>query len=206
MSIEDWDDPKVNRKLIQFLDEAIQGCEQAYEGHSRSFAVILSDLEKLRMICGEKLSLSEGVPAKATTERTAVNLATQAELEKQTVYVRLFHKDMTTLNSPNPATGWIKPLFESIKLAEKHGLAIYEDEDNARKSLKDDRYGYVEVTIMPEQDITDKRPPKQDTAQGCTLLTVENIQVDQMKRFHHQGVDYPIIGGVLQTPNKGTSN
>jgi|GEM_PF-3005143 len=185
-----------NKQVLKILKQAMEACEAAYGNHARSFAMILQDLERLYSLFQEKL----GVPNH--DKKTKASAPKKAELKpaEQLVYVRVFHKDMEKLGTPQSLLSWAKPLLESIQFSEKHGLAIFDDEETVKKSLKNNCYGYVTVRIEESQNVSKDNPGKMDQALGVPLLTINNIRLDQMVKLTHKGVEYPIREGRLQPP------
>lgn len=183
-----------NQQIITVLSQATTRCEEAYQGKARSFAMILQDLERLRNLLTEKLSLDSLAIDDNLSKSKGISRPKLGENEIF-VYVRLFHREMAKIGTPQASFAWSKPLLESIKQADKHGLAIYSEESLVKKSLKSECYGYATLKINKQQDISEQFPEKQDMALGCPLLTVSDIQTEQMKIFTHREIDYPIIEG-----------
>jgi hypothetical protein len=192
-----------NKQLLKVLSKAIQRCEAAYENKSRSFAMILQDLERLHHLLQAKLTLSiqegERIAATQTVKKPLL------EEHQKLVYVRVFHKEMAKLGTRQGVLTWVKPLLESLKFAEKHGLAIFDDEQLVKKSLKNECYGYITLKINQEQDISRDYPNKFDQNMEVPLLTINNITLEQMLKLTHLGVEYPIVDGKLQPPKKTVS-
>ena len=199
MSFEQLDDASVNQQLLKIMDSAISAVEQAYEGKAKSFAVILNELQMLQDQFKEKLTFEEstagGGRSKAKIEKAVIR-------ETKQVFVRLFHRDMPSLTIARASKAWIKPLLESVLNGEKHGLAIYQREQDVKASLTGENDGYATLVIAPEQDITTQRSPKYDQKLGCPLLTIEGIRLEHIGCFTYKGKAYPINGGVMQFPKE----
>jgi hypothetical protein len=194
---------QISEKLIKMLTAAVTHCETIYAQRSNSFAMILQDLSLLLEILRSKL----GVTGLQHLERSSsddvvmdnpedVPDLTLAADEKM-VYVRIFHREMPNLSARRSGLQWVKPLLDSVKHAEKHGFAVYEHEADVVKSLKGDTYGYVSLKIKTAQDISQQRPAKIDQALGCRLLTIANVDLDNMVKLTHQSVEYWIREGQL---------
>ena len=196
MSLEYLNDPQLNRELQDVLLHAIERCHHAYEGQAKSFAVILHDLEKLLLQFQRKLDMSESNVAKLQEQQVL-----EKDAAEKIVYVRLFHKLMPTLTEEKSSLVWVRSLLESIKTAEKHGLAVYANEDNVKRSLKSDKYGYATLKISHDQDTTDRHAPKIDVESNCPLLTIKAISLDNILKLTYAGKDYLIKDGVIHRPN-----
>ncbi len=201
MSIEDWDNPQLNVKLLQAVESAIEQCEHLYEGKARSFAVVLNDLESVHRLLSAKLNTQALDAADSTGQQQIIVEQDDLASDQRLVYVRIFHRGMSSLSTGQGSMTWVKPLLDSVKSAEKHGLAIYEHEEEAQKSLKNDNYSYLTVAVKNTQDITHERPEKYDTHIGCRLLTITDIQLADIIKLTHNGVDYPIKDGVIRRIN-----
>lgn len=205
-SLENWDDPKLNQRLLAAVEQAIQQCVKAYEGRARSFAVILNDLEVLSTQLHKKMNLGKAETTTIPLTSTEKKLSESELANKKPVYIRLFHREMPNLLMQKASKGWIKPLLESIKTAEKHGLAIYSNEEYVRKSLKGECYGYATLIIDEKQDITSKRPIKTDPILQCPLLTISDIEISNLIKFTYNNVDYMIKDGILNLPTTNNSD
>jgi hypothetical protein len=189
-----------NIELLEVLKSTIAACEQAYEGKARSFAMILQDLERAYNVFYEKLLLTPQ-DVNGTLQAGSSKSAALPSHQKQ-VFVRLFHREMAKLGAPGASVAWAKPLLDSIKYAEKLGLAIYADEDVVKKSLKNECYGYVTLRIDQQQDISVDYPNKIDQTLNAPLLTVNDIRAEQLMSLTHRGVEYPIVEGRIRPPKQ----
>lgn len=194
---------QIAEKLLKMLAAAVSHCEIIYAQRSNSFAMILQDLSLLLEIVRSKLGTTGLHHIKHDTLDTVVIDEPKdtpdiivADDEKM-VYVRIFHREMTNLSGKKGGLQWIKPLLDSVKYSEKHGLAVYEHESDVLKSLKGEAYGYVTLKIKNTQDISHQRPPKVDQAIGCRLLTIANVDLDEMIKLTHQSIEYWIRDGML---------
>jgi hypothetical protein len=190
------------QQLVTALSEAAQQCEVIYAGKAASFAMIMHDLQLLSQILKEKFAhqyqhIATHSPDVLVFDEPASTPDIQVGENEKLVYVRIFHKDMATLADKQSNLNWIKPLLESVRSAEKHGLGVYEQEDDVQRSLKGEAYGYVTIKIDKAQDITHQRPAKMDPAIGCRLLTLSNVELSQMVKLTHQAVEYWIRDGML---------
>lgn len=204
MSLENWNDIKLNQTLLKVVDKAIQRCVIAYEGKAKSFAVVLNDLEMLAAQLQTKLISDKNIQSSLGSEEKTASARQECEIansNKMYVYVRLFHKEMPSLLSPGASKAWIKPLLESIKNAEKHGLAIYANEQDVQKSLKGEGYGYATLIIDENQDVSSKRSPKIDPILHCPLLTILPVELKALLKFTYSSRDYFIKDGLLQMPS-----
>ncbi|MFN7097487.1 MAG: hypothetical protein ACK4PR_08015 [Gammaproteobacteria bacterium] len=194
---------QIRDKLIKMLTAAVHHCETIYAQQSSSFAMILQDLSLLLEIIRSKLGLS-GIQHLANSTSDMVIMDEPQDVpeivlqaNEKLVFIRIFHREMASLSTRKEGLQWIKPLLDSVKYAEKHGLAVYEHEADVVKSLKGDAYGYVTLKIKIEQDISSQRPTKVDQALGCRLLTIAHVEMDNMVKLTHHSVEYWIRDGML---------
>jgi len=190
--------PEYQKKLLTNLDIFIASLQKLYQGKSTSFAAVLNDILALQNLFLQKFSSVYALetPSQQTSPTTNDKQAHHVENEKY-VYVRIFHRLMSTLTTKQGNYAWVKPLLESVKHPEKHGFGVYANEDDVKKSLKDEHYGYVTLRINEEQDISHQRPEKNCPIVGCSLLTINNIEIDNMIRLTHQDISFDIKNGVL---------
>lgn len=199
MSIEHWDNPTLNKKMVDLVQQTTKKLEQLYQGKAKSFANVLNDMNQLEKQFKEKLVFDEQyVEEKIAVEEKPATGGALENVSMEKVYVRLFHREMENLTVAKASKGWIKPLLESVLSSEKLGLAVYSEEDNVKKSLRSDLYGYATLLIAPEKDITAQRPAKMDDKINCPLLTLSDICLEDIIQFSYQGKDYPIIKGVMK--------
>lgn len=197
------DNPRLNKRLIEALEQAIGRCEQAYANKAMPFAVVLTDLRLLHSQLQSKLNIEaedeEGLLSiQDAGSDSGQNIALKAD--EKLVYVRVFHKDMHNFTTPKAPLGWLRSLLDSIKTAEKHGLGVYADEESVRRSIRGHSDGYATLRITQQQDITNKRAPKIDPALGCPLLTITPVEMENFVKFTYEGVDYPFKDGLMRRP------
>ncbi len=199
MSFEDFNSPKVNQHIIRVLRKTVVQLEAAYKGKARSFAVILNEFDALVKQLNEKLDLHSSVKGEAGHH---VSQDSKKKVKEKKVYVRIFHRNMDTLLSPTASLNWMRPLLESVKHAEKHGLAVYANEDDIKRSLKGSGYGYLTIKISEEQDISSQRPQRYDNVLNCPLLVITDVTTDNFVKFSYDDIDFPIKNGILYRPKK----
>jgi hypothetical protein len=200
--LSDNTEAKLKEKLLQLMSAAVKKCEEVYANKAPSFAMILHDLTLLNHLLQEKLIISHKHISSASDTAIIIDGPADVpevvvEADEKLVYIRLFHREMSVLQTGKGSLNWIKPLLDSAKQSEKHGLAVYESEDEVRRSLKGDAYGYITAKIKHGQDISHLRPVKSDPAQGCRLLTIGNIELTNMLKLTHHAVEYWIRDGML---------
>lgn len=201
MSLEYLNNPQLNQAIVEALTNAIVQCHKIYEGQSKSFAVILHDLEKLLIQCQHKLGFGDHNESIHQVERQEEKFKQNIIDEEKLVYVRLFHKQMPTLAEEKASLVWIKSLLESIKMTEKHGLAVYDSEENVKRSLKNENYAYATLRIASKQDVTDQHAIKLDTELNCPLLTIKEVTLDNLLKLTYADKDYMIKNGVIRRPH-----
>lgn len=194
------DNPRLNQVILDLLVQAIERCHQVYANQSKSFAVLLQDLERLLVQCQRKADLSESEDSSEATMQQGKRQQSVTEPGEMLVYVRVFHRRMPTLLEPKESLSWLKGVLDSVQTAEKHGLAVYEKEDEVKHSLKNDCYAYATLKITSQQNITDQRPPKIDTASGVRLLTIGPVGFQNLLKLTYAGRDYVIKDGVVLRP------
>ncbi len=203
--LENYDCPNVNQMIISQLTEIVTDLTQLYADKARSFSLILNEFELLTTLLINKLdrdTVEAGYIARTSlipSEQQKGHTALHTNVPDY-AYVRLFHRNMEQLLSPNATINWMRPLLESVKNAEKHGLAVYADEEYARKSLRSPNYGYLTIHLRPEQDITAQRPLRRDESLNCPLLTIQHITTEDFIKFSFAGYDFPICNGILHRP------
>lgn len=186
----------LNQDILNFVQTLVSSLQALYAGKATTFANVLTDFIELQNCLLQKmLKPTEQLIAKTQTEKKSVKLSGEHKL----VYVRVFHKEMTNLSLEHGNYSWIKSLFDSVKSAEKHGLAIYEHKENVIESLKGrgQNVGFVTLRINESQDISQQRPGRFDTQMGCPLLTIKDIESDNFVSLTHHGVEYQIKDNVL---------
>lgn len=192
---------KLREKLLQLMAAAVKKCEEVYANKAPSFAMVLHDLTVLNHLLQEKLVVNHKQASGSDTTIIIDRPADVPEIvlaeDEKLVYIRLFHREMAVLQTGKGNLNWIKPLLDSAKHSEKHGLAVYESDDDVRRSLKGDAYGYITAKIKNSQDISHLRPVKSDPALGCRLLTIGNLELSNMLKLTHHAVEYWIRDGML---------
>lgn len=166
-----------------------------YEGQSTAFAVILNELTEL-----ENAVLQKSPTMTTSSDVALAEPASTVKLEDAVtlVYIRVFHKQLSQLLMPEADKSWLKTVLESVRESEKHGLAVYANEADAKRSLRGENYGYVTVAILPAQDITHQRRVKQDPQLLCPLLTIAPISLAQLKKLTYAEIDYTIQDGMIR--------
>lgn len=201
--MESRDSPLLNKRLVAALDKAVSSCERAYADKAKSFAVILTDLQMILTQLQNKMNFDEDETSYQPPVRQkegGVKKSGELGDEEKLVYVRVFHKDMPQLLVPKSSLTWMQSLLNSIKTAEKHGLAVYAHEEEVIASIRGAGYGYATLRIHESQDITGKREPRTDPNIGCPLLTITPVEMDCFTKFTYVGVDYPFKEGVMRRP------
>lgn len=195
-------DVVLSHEFLSVLRITIEHIQALYDGHTKKFAVILNDLIVLSDELSTKLLplSSQAIHADLTTEKTLEHTLRESVLkpDEKYIFIRIFHREMVNLGTHKNQTQWIKSLFESLRDAEKHGLAIYGNEQDAIKSLKGPAYGYATLKIKQAQDISAQRLPKKESATGVTLLTVTGIKIDQIIKLTHESIVYVVQDGLLR--------
>ena len=201
--LENYDSAVINQQIIRQLDATIASLETAYTGKARSFTVVLNEFELLSVQFKSKLDLDvqsgDYVSSEASAGSESGNTGPERENQRM-VYVRLFHRNMINLLSPRGALNWMRAVLESVKHSEKHGLAVYAHEEEVKRSLRGENYGYLTVRIEDEQDISDQRAPRHDEQLDCPLLTVAGIRNEDFVKLTYADYDFPIRKGVLYRP------
>ncbi|MHA7840897.1 MAG: hypothetical protein ACX932_03425 [Gammaproteobacteria bacterium] len=195
------DNALANEKILSLLQSAIKKMHLSYQGKAKSFAIILTELESIHDILAHRFTL----PRKKHLEKNAEDTkGDESEMKRDIsvgekyVYARIYHRSMEFLGTNKASVDWLPPLLQALKDPERHGIAIYEDEENIIKSLKDDKYGYVMLQIHEKQDITAKRPLRKDPQLQCPLLTIAEVNIQQIIQLVHLGKRYPIVAGKIQ--------
>lgn len=201
--LENYDNPKLNQTIVEQLKQILSEIQSVYAEKARSFTVIPNEFDMLTTLLASKLDQdvieAEYVASSSNIsgEKYSTSLVDQ---NTRYAYVRLFHRNMTNLLSPTGTLNWMRPLLDSVKNAEKHGLTVYDSEEFARKSLRNENYGYLTIRLSEAQDITEQRAPKVDPQLNCPLLAIQNITNEDFVKFSFAGHDFPIRKGVLYRP------
>lgn len=178
--------------LVDIIEQTCQELKSIYQGQSTAFAVILNELIELQNVMLQKMPGADKAVSSANGKT-----ALKPEEVRTLVYVRIFHRQLPQLTIPETDKSWLKTIFESVRESEKHGLAVYAEEAQARRSLRGENYGYVTVAIQPEQDITHLRRVKQDPHLECALLTIAPLGAEQLKKLTYAETDYTIHNGII---------
>ena len=185
--------PQESTPLLQIITHAAQDLKTLYEGHSTSFAVILNELIELQNVLLQQFSTTKPSPEKHAMNVEIVDTAPTTI----TVYVRVFHRQLSEVGVAHKDLSWLKVLLNSVQESEKHGLAVYAHEDEVRRAMRGENYAYVTVEIQPSQDITTQRRVRQDPQLHCNLLTIAPIKLEQLKKLTYAETDYVIENGMI---------
>jgi hypothetical protein len=208
--LENYDCPQLNQTIMQQLLNVVKELRPLYNEKSRSFTIILNEFERmnnqLTLKLDQEVIESDYVATEDNVwpEHAGSRVKQPMDLAIRYAYVRLFHRNMHHLLSPHASLQWIRPLLDSVKNAEKHGLTVYSNEEDAKRSLRNEHYGYLTIRLAPNQDITAERTPRHDPQLNCPLLAIRNISIDDFIRFSFSGHDFPIRKGVLYRPKSIT--
>lgn len=190
------DSPTLNQQLVSLLDNTISECQRIYSGQAQTFAILLNDLTTMTQMLRQKMIFEESTST--SWEEHHGKTSSALKEGQKLVYIRVYHRELPKLTQKKAAVSFFKPLIEMVKHAERHGLAVYDEDTFAEKSLKNDAYGYFTVCIDSTQDISHERAPKEDPALGCRLLTLSKVDPQQLQEFSHNGIHYAIVDGVIQ--------
>jgi hypothetical protein len=191
-SVEHMDDPYLNYVLLNMVSEAITSMEACYAGQATSFAILLNELTRLSHELHSQLVISTdatGETASVSKEHAKRGNMPQSKDEKM-VYVRVFHRDLPKLGETPDGMNCIPILLEMVKFCEKNGLAIYDEWALAERSLRNDSYGFFSACIHVSQDLSLYTSPKRDRYLDCALLTVQKIELSQLRQFRHRNKTY----------------
>ncbi len=209
MAWDDIDDPALNRTLLKTLKRVIKAWEEIYERHKvETFSVFYRKLKELDAKYSESLDTTTDLAAAAeataasesgTPLKKAVTkfvLPPLTENEKY-AFVRIYHRNMDKFMDQNWQHSWFRPLLESVKHAERHGLAAYEKEEDAILATRAAQYAYITVKINKNQDITQTRPKRIDAETGAQLIVMDKIDDSNIVSFNYQGHSFQIKNGIL---------
>lgn len=186
--------PQEATPLLQIVANAVQALKTLYEGHSTSFAVILNELIEL-----QNALLQQFATTKPSSENHTMNVEpVDVDSNLITVYVRVFHRQLSEVDVAHKDLSWLKVLLNSVQESEKHGLAVYAHEDEVCRAMRGENYAYVTVEIQPSQDITSQRRVRQDPQLHCNLLTIAPIKLEQLKKLTYAETDYIIENGMIR--------
>lgn len=194
------EDREINRHILELLQQIIKQMHDIYQNKGKSFAVILTDLEALHAILASKLliAVEKSIDVDDINELDREGKKQVISQGKKYVYGRIYHRAMEYLGTSKASSEWLPPLLEAVKDAERHGIAVYDNEKDVMRSLRGEKYGYVVLQIHEEQDVTAKRSPRKDPQLQCDLLTLTNVSLAQMIELVHLDKRYPIVAGKIQ--------
>lgn len=210
MAWQDMDDPNLNRSLLKVLEKVIQGMDSVYQRYNLvTFGVLQRKLKELHKKYAEELSQEvseEGDAATSLKDRQNYRQALYSrrtleskalEADEKYVYVRLYHRNMEKFLDPIWQDNWLRPLLESVKNAQRHGLAVYQNEEDAIRATKSPHYAYVTVLISKNQDVTDLRPRRLDPELQVPLLVIQSVLGKNILSFHYQGQKFVLRNGSM---------
>jgi len=186
---------EANRKILAMLDNALEEIKEI-----KPFGFFAKQLMGLRRRFGNTLKVTLDEESAESAAPGGIQIPSCAEDEK-IVYFRLFHRDMNRLDAGRPqALPWLKSLLEGIHTCEKRGIAVYGNEDEARRSTRNQNYCYVGVKIKVADDVTAKRSPKTCAILGCPLLVIADTDDIELFKLHYNSQNFPIVEGDVQPP------
>lgn len=192
-SVENMDDPYLNYILLSMVTEAITKMEACYAGQATSFAILLNELMRLSHELHTQLTVSQDSTGEETKKSAKENSKRQSMPQGQNekmVYIRVFHRDLPKLGEAVDGMSCIPILLEMVKFCEKNGLAVYDDWGLAERSLRNDSYGFFSACINVSQDLSLYTAPKRDRYLDCALLTIQKIELSQLRQFKHRDKVY----------------
>ena len=185
------DDPYLNHILLNMISEAITRIEVYYQGQATSFAILLNDLMRLRHTMQSQLTIeTEGFNHNERREPRERRQANRVESDEKMIYIRVFHRDLPKLGETEQGMQCIPVLLEMVKYCEKNGLAVYDSWQLAERSLRNESYGFFSACIKQSQDLSAYSPAKRDRYLDCPLLTVQKIELSQLRQFKHRDKTY----------------
>lgn len=186
------DDPYLNHVLLNMVTEAISRMETCYAGQATSFAILLNELTRLGHILRAQLTISAD-PLEATPPFSPADEQQQKDLQsgdQKMIYIRVFHRDLPKLGETADGMNCIPVLLEMVRFCEKNGLAVYDQWELAERSLRNDSYGFFSACIHVSQDLSEYAPRKRDRYLDCALLTVQKVELFQLRQFRHRDKTY----------------
>lgn len=207
MAWQDMDDPTLNKSLLKVLDKVINGMDSVYQRYNIvTFGVLQRKLKELQKKYSEELRQEEQESGADLNPKNGPNYipsfyAKRAvalkplEADEKYVYVRLYHRNMDKFLDPIWQDNWLRPLLESVRNAQRHGLAVYAQEEEVIRATKSLHYAYVTVLINKNQDITDARPRRFDHDVGVPLLVIQSVLEKNILSFHYQGQKFMLKNG-----------
>jgi hypothetical protein len=201
---DDLDNPQTysGKSLLQKLDSIIGQIDEVYKKYNvTTFSVIYRKLKDISIKYSVEFAAEEFTeiemnagPVSLTKGQSDLNIRKPAAGEKY-IYVRLYHRYMEKFKDSVWQDNWTRPLIESVKNSERHGLAIYEHESDAMRSIRGPQYAYMTAIIKLEQDVTAARAARKDPELGVPLLVVQNINEEEIIAFSYNGETFSIRNG-----------
>ncbi len=190
--VDRMDDPYLNYILLNMVREAITRMETCYAGQATSFAILLNELTRLSHALHSQLTLSEH-PIDAAEGLAKLNQTLGSGLqsgEQKMIYIRVFHRDLPKLGETAEGMNCIPILLEMVRFCEKNGLAVYDEWTLAERSLRNESYGFFSACIDASQDLSAYAPAKRDRYLDCALLTIQKVELFQLRQFRHRNKTY----------------
>lgn len=191
-ALEHKDDPYLNYVLLNMVTEAITKMEACYSGQATSFAILLNELMRLSHELHSQLTISTDPTGEMQrfSEETYQRQTEPQSHDEKMIYIRVFHRDLPKLGETAEGMNCIPILLEMVKFCEKNGLAVYDEWSLAERSLRNDSYGFFSACIHLSQDLSAYTAPKRDRYLDCALLTVQKIELSQLRQFKHRDKVY----------------
>lgn len=190
--LDRMDDPYLNYVLLNMVTEAITRMETCYAGQATSFAILLNELTRLSHALHSQLTITAD-PAEAAQamSKQGHELQNAAQTgDQKMIYIRVFHRDLPKLGETAEGMNCIPVLLEMVRFCEKNGLAVYDEWSLAERSLRNDSYGFFSACINVSQDLSAHAPSKRDRYLDCALLTVQKVELFQLRQFKHRDKVY----------------
>ncbi len=190
--VERMDDPYLNYVLLNMVAEAITRMQACYAGQATSFAILLNELMRLSHAVHSQLVIQQD-PIVAVQSISKADYQRQNKpqsKDEKMVYIRVFHRELPKLGETADGMNCIPILLEMVKFCEKNGLAVYDEWALAERSLRNDSYGFFSACIQVSQDLSPYTAPKRDRYLDCALLTVQKIELSQLRQFKHRDKSY----------------
>lgn len=188
------DNPQVNQKLLALIQKALHASERI-----KPQGLLTKQLSALQQRF--KQSLDTNVSEEALAQERGEIGQIKLKEDEKLVFVRLYHKEMLKLGTELEAVpNWTSALLSTIKHSERHGLAVYATEAEARRCSRAERYCYVTLIIKKQEDLSAQRRPKQDVLHQVPLLTIANLAVPKFVKLTYRQKVFPIERGVLLLP------
>ncbi|MCD6045825.1 MAG: hypothetical protein K0R48_988 [Gammaproteobacteria bacterium] len=191
-SVEHMNEPYLNYVLLNVITEAITEMEACYAGQTTSFAILLNELMLLSHDLRSQLDVNSD-PAGETesiSKEDYTRQNTPQKKDEKMIYIRVFHRDLPKLGETADGMNCIPILLEMVKFCEKNGLAVYSEWALAERSLRNDSYGFFSACIHVSQDVSLYTAPKRDRYLDCALLTIQKVELSQLRQFKHRDKIY----------------